>query len=111
MGDTCETVEADVVGTSMLLKCAPQSGAHRRQCIEIGLKVLHGLACGSEQYTHALKALGLVRITTLIDGTQTMMQRLDEHATALAMLDQIVLQMRIAAHHPDVAQHFIEHAR
>ena len=35
----------------------------------------------------------------------------DEQRTALAITEQVVLQIRIARNHPDVAEHFVQHAR
>ena len=40
-----------------------------------------------------------------------MMQRIDQHAASLGVVQQIVLQIGVALYHPDVAQHFIQHAR
>ena len=39
------------------------------------------------------------------------MQRLDQQPAPPRVLDEIVLQVRIALHDPDVAEHFVQHAR
>jgi hypothetical protein len=39
------------------------------------------------------------------------MQRVDQFLTALRVVQQVILQIRIAAHRPDIAQHFVQHAR
>lgn len=41
---------------------------------------------------------------------ETVMQGVDQHATTLDAVDQVVLQVGIALDHPDVAEHFVEHA-
>ncbi|MPN63731.1 hypothetical protein SDC9_211497 [bioreactor metagenome] len=39
-----------------------------------------------------------------------MTQGTDQGVAAFAVVEQIVFQIRIALHHPDVAQHLVEHA-
>ena len=39
------------------------------------------------------------------------MQSLDEQPATPRVLDEVVLQVRIALHDPDVAEHFVQHAR
>src|SRR5690606_21622778 len=41
---------------------------------------------------------------------QPMTQRLDQHAPALRVIDQIVLQVGVALYDPDVPEDLIEHA-
>src|SRR5258708_37883344 len=40
-----------------------------------------------------------------------MMQGFDQQPTSPGILEEVVLQIRIAPHDPDVAKYFIEHAR
>ena len=47
----------------------------------------------------------------LLDLAQTVAQRVDQQFAPLRIVEQIVLQVRIALDDPDVAQHFEEHAR
>ncbi len=54
---------------------------------------------------------GLVGGAALLDLRQAVIERVDQHLPALGIVEQVVLQVRIAAHHPDVAQHFIQHPR
>jgi hypothetical protein len=37
-------------------------------------------------------------------------QRVDQHLPALGVLQQVVFQVGVALHHPDVAQHLVQHA-
>ena len=39
------------------------------------------------------------------------MQRINQCAAPFAVVQQVVLQIRVARHHPDVAQHLVEHLR
>jgi hypothetical protein len=39
------------------------------------------------------------------------MQRVDQGLAALRVIQQVVLQIRVATHDPDIAQHFVQHAR
>jgi hypothetical protein len=50
-------------------------------------------------------------IAALLHLAQPVVQGLDELGAALGIVDQIVLQEGVPIHHPDVAQHLVEHAR
>ena len=50
-------------------------------------------------------------LAALLDLVQPMIQRLDQQRAALRIVEQVVLQVRIAAHDPDIAEHFVQHAR
>ena len=39
------------------------------------------------------------------------MQRFDQCRASLRVVEQVVFQVGIATHDPDVAQHFVQHAR
>ena len=47
----------------------------------------------------------------LFDFTESVLQGLDQQLAPLGVVQQVVLQVGIALHHPDIAQHFVEHAR
>jgi hypothetical protein len=40
-----------------------------------------------------------------------MVQRFDQRAAAPGTVEQVILKVRVARNHPDVAQHFVEHPR
>jgi hypothetical protein len=72
---------------------------------------MHGAVGRFHQLAHQLIAQGiLVGLAALVDLGQAMLQRLDQRLAAVGVVDQVVLQIGIALHHPDVAQHFVEHA-
>ena len=53
--------------------------------------------------------IGLGR-AALLHFTQPVLQRFDQHLATGRVVQQIVLQIRVALDHPDVAQHLVEHA-
>jgi hypothetical protein len=55
--------------------------------------------------------LGEVGPAALADLGQAVVQRLDQQGAALRVVEQVVLQVGVAAHDPDVAQHLVQHAR
>ncbi|MNT36995.1 hypothetical protein D3C72_1731100 [compost metagenome] len=54
--------------------------------------------------------LGTVGGAALLDLVQAVVQRADQHLAALGIFQQVVLQVGIAADHPDIAQHLVQHA-
>ena len=63
--------------------------------------------------THALRDQNLldkVGGAAAIDFGQTMVKRFDQRITTLGIVEQIILQIGIAAYDPNIAQDFIEHA-
>ncbi|KAG0921231.1 hypothetical protein G6F31_020411 [Rhizopus arrhizus] len=52
---------------------------------------------------------GRARLAAAIDLAQAVMQGVDELLAALGIVQQVVLQVRVAAHDPDVAEHFVQH--
>ena len=58
---------------------------------------------------------GVVRLFSVghastIDFAETMVKRFDQCIATLGIVEQIILQIGIAAHDPNVTQHFVEHA-
>ncbi len=92
------------------------------QVVDLGEFVLEGLDGAARVRDQlldpagALVALrvvvrGLVGSAALLDLRQAVIERVDQHLPALGVVEQVVLQVRVAAHHPDVAQHFVQHPR
>ena len=54
-------------------------------------------------YRHIVLAAFFYRV-------QTVTQSADQRRTAAAIAEQIILQIRVARHHPDIPQHFVQHA-
>ena len=47
---------------------------------------------------------------TPINLIQSVIQRIDQRLAARWVIEQIVLQVGVALHHPDVAQYLVQHA-
>jgi hypothetical protein len=47
----------------------------------------------------------------MINFGQSVLKRLDQQLAALGIIQQIILQIGIATHHPNIAQHLIKHPR
>ena len=65
----------------------------------------------SSSPTTASRAASAPRRAALLDFAEPMVQRLDQQLPAARVVEQVVLQVRVALHDPDVAQHLVEHAR
>ena len=91
------------------------------------IELLNRQAGGMQQLPHQGVALGLTvwgvkgvaRLTcrrfaagsTLFNFTQAVVQGVHQHLTTLGVVKQVILQIRVALHHPNVAQHLVKHAR
>ena len=51
------------------------------------------------------------RRAPLLDLAQAVLQRVDQQPAPARVVEQVVLQIGVALHHPDVAQHLVQHAR
>ncbi len=112
-----EAVEANVVLLRAAAEHFSRSAAQIGRRAEFRRECLDGTARGNDEHFHARGALerGLVAMfdqigpAALLDLAQAVVQRLDQQGAALGVVEQVVLQIRIAAHDPDIAQHFVEH--
>ena len=105
-------VKGDVVAARVAGEGAQRALAQLGSVAEKGFKTLHRRLRRVQQLRHARAAfrLGLQKtLAARIDGAQPVMQRLNERGAAAGVAQQIVLQVRVALYHPDVAQHFKEH--
>ena len=119
VGDARHAVETDVVGVGVPRqqpRCAPA------QAIGVGEFALEGADRLDRQAHQSLDAFGanardgvVVAVQVAgappVDLAQPMVQGLDQQPTPLRVVDQVILEVGIAPHHPDVAQHLEEHAR
>ena len=114
MGDARVGVEGDVVAARVPRKGVQRALAQARRFAEKVFKTLHRRLRRFQQLCDARAAFRLClqkTHTARIDGTQAVMQRLDERGAAASVAQQVVLQVRVALHHPDVAQHLEKHLR
>ena len=111
MRDARKAVELDVVPGGELAQLALGLLAQLSHLLKTAGKTLHGSVGQLEQLahdavTHCIKVGG----AALLHLAQAMLERLDQQAPAARVVEQIVLQIGVALHHPDVAQHLVEHA-
>ena len=111
--DARHAVELDVV----LARDRGEAARHlAAQAARLGELVLEGVdrdARRAQELGHVGAALrvGIVARAPLVDFVEAMAHRPDQHVQAPRAVEEVVLQVGIALHHPDVAQHFVEHAR
>lgn len=119
MGDARQAVELDVVARGDAAQHLLGLPAQLFGLVELGLEAGHGGPRAVDQLQHLFVAVQVAPfleidaagLAALVDLSQAVMQRLDELAAALGIVQQVVLQIGIAAHHPDIAQHLVQHAR
>ncbi len=103
-------VEADVVGARVATEFTPGPPA---QGIGVGERLLegrYGPPGGLEQPTDLRIALAVGGVTPAVDLAEPVVQGLDEQRASPRVVEQVLLEVRVAPHHPDVAEHLVEHA-
>ena len=103
-------VEADVVTARVGCKRLAGAPAHRFGPAEGGSEVIHRSARESEQLADLQVARGVGRVAALLDVGQAMMQCLHQQLAPPRVVEQVLLQVRVAPHDPDVAEHLVQHA-
>ena len=111
MADAAQAVKFDVVFGCELeqgaLRFAAQGGGFDKSSV----KSLHRFGGRLEQLTHQRIALGVgLRGAALLHLRQAVVQGLNQQHTAFGVVQQVVLQIGVALHHPDIAQHLVQHA-
>ena len=69
------------------------------------------LAACSSSPTAASRSASPSGVRRFSHFAEPVVQRLDQQLAALRVVEQVVLQVRVALHDPDVAQHLVQHAR
>ena len=111
MRDARERIEAHVVGARVPFEQSTCAFAQLHGAREILGELVHALASRLQQLADLAVALDVCRIAPPLHFVEAVMQSLDEQPATPRVLDEIVLQVRIALHDPDVAEHFVQHAR
>jgi hypothetical protein len=112
VGDARHPVELDVVLARDRAQAPHDLAPQRARFGEFLLERLHRLARRNQQAAHARIAIGVALVAApAVDVVQALVHRLHQQREAPRAVEEVVLQVRIAAHHPDVAQDFVEHAR
>ena len=112
MRDTRQTVELDVVFLRALAQLALRLAPQLSHGLERGRKALYSRARQDQQLAHDQVAVGMrVGCTALFDFPEPVLQGLHQQLATLGVVQQVVLKVGVALYHPDIAQHFVEHAR
>jgi|GEM_PF-6575062 len=109
-----KTIETDVVFMRVLREQGKRLAAHFSGAVEMRLEFVNGLMRRLDQQGHAP---GPVRIFVFIFGMalfhlpQTVAQGVEQSLAPLAVVQQIVLEIRITLNRPNIAEHFKQHPR
>ena len=111
MAHARKAVKLDVVLGRKAPQRALDLAAQRGGLLERGIEFGHGAARGLCQFAHQAVALGIVgRGAALVDFAQAVLQGIDQQLATRRVVQQVVLQVGVALHHPDVTQHLVQHA-
>ena len=111
--DTRQPVKSDVVLARVLAEDFLDLAAQIVGFLEMLRESVNGYLGRFDQALdlgRAFRILALGRGATLFDFDQAMTQRIDQRITPVTIGQQIVFQIRIALHDPDVAQHLVKHS-
>ena len=115
MRDTRERVESDGIFTRVLAEQLAGTIAQFGVAHEIGRKRFDGALRGLEQQPNLAITLTIaLRATAFassLDFFESMFQRCNQLLAALRIVEEIIFEIRIALHCPDVAKHFVQHSR
>ena len=109
--DARKCVETDVVAPRVRRQCAPSTTAQVGYGLERRREGVHGATRGIEQPAYLAVSRDVGAIAATFDVAQAMFQRLDQQRATLGIIEQVLLEIGIAAHDPDVAEHLVQHAR
>ncbi len=109
--DARERIEADVVAAGVAAERPPRLAPQTVDGGERLLEVRHCAACSFEQAADLGIALAVPALAPLVDLVEAVVQGADQHPAAFRVVEQVLLEVRVAVHDPDVAEHLIEHPR
>src|SRR3546814_12795246 len=89
----------------------PYTTLFRSGLDEFVLEGRHGGTCGTQQARNFGVALGNAAVAPLIDFVQAVIQGLYKQVLPFGIIQQVVMQVGVAAHDPYVAQNFEQPAR
>jgi hypothetical protein len=107
-----QAVELDVVAPGVAAQGAAGVAAQVPHVAKVLRKAVHRRLRQGQQLAHGGVARGVVgRGAALFNLAQAVLQRGHQGLAALRVVQQVVFKVRVALHHPDVAQHLVQHAR
>ena len=106
-----QSIKLDIVTGRVALEDPLGLFAQLSHRVELPVKARDRLTRHVEQITHQTVTFGIfLGGATALDFGQAVMQRLDQQMATLGVVQQIILQIRVALNHPDVTQNLVEHA-
>ena len=106
-----QTIELDVVFLGALAQLALGLAA---QVSHLPERCRKPLDCGprqAQQFADDGVTLGICAwCAAFFHFAKSVLQSLDQQLAALRVVQQVVLQIGVALHHPDIAQHLVKHA-
>ena len=111
MGHARQAVELDIVLGGIATQRLVDATAQLLGLDKRGIEFMHGAMRGIHQLAHQLIAARIfVRLTALVDFREAVFQCLNQRLATIWVVNQVVLQIGVALHNPDIPQHFVEHA-
>jgi hypothetical protein len=115
MRDARVRVEANGVGACVPTELAPRATAQLRRTLESRTERLHRTARGLKQQadlTIALRVGGeFGDLAPLFDLSKAVSKSPEQQFAATRVVEQVVFEIRVALHRPDIAEDFVQHAR
>ncbi len=112
MRNAAQAVELDVVLGRRAAEHAARGFAQIPHRAEMRGKSFDRSTRRSEQLADQRIALRIgLRRAPFFDLVQPVVQRIDQRGAPLRVVEQVVFEVRVALHDPDVAQHLVQHAR
>ncbi len=106
-----QRVELDVLAVGVARQHAARALAQIPHLREVAGEAAHRLLRHGQQFAHrGVTHRIVVRRAALLDLGQPVRQRVDQCAPALGVVEQVVFEVGVALHDPDVAQHLVQHA-
>ena len=112
MADARQAVKLHVVAGSELVQQLLGLLAKGSDHLKFGIEGIDCTAGGDQEFGHHGVAHGVgVGRAALFHFAQAVVERIHQLAPPLGVVQQVVLQIGVALHHPDITQHLVQHAR
>ena len=107
---TRHAVELDVVLAGHAAENPARALAQLTYVVKVRREALDGLPGSGQQLADVAVAQRVVVRAPLRNFGQAVTQRIDQQTAAAGAVEQVVLEVGVALHDPDVAQHLVQHA-
>ncbi len=107
--DAREGVETQVVGVRVAFEPPARLAAQFGDFLEVRGERLDRRLRQLDQRAHPVVERGIRGVATLVDLGEPVLQRLDQQRAPTRVVEQVLFEIGIAANHPDVTEHLVEH--